>query len=111
MAILVRRLYKVALFIGLFLLSVRYFPLSNESGQQWRASDWLGVRDPEDLYIGVWVTIELIVAVLAYMAIMKLWRYYWAKRTLDRRRVKPRPSGPFRGRKDSADASGVLPGR
>ena len=41
----------------------------------WRASDWLGIGDPEDLIFVAWVTIELLVAVLAYVAIMKLWRY------------------------------------
>ena len=80
MATLARRAFKVALFIGLFLISVRYIPLSNEwsprEARAWlRASDWLGVSDPDDLYFVVWVTIELIVAVLAYIAIVRLWRY------------------------------------
>jgi hypothetical protein len=86
MATLVRRLFKVTLFIGLFLLSFRYVRPSHEwtAGEArawWRASDWLGVRDPEDLYIGAWVTVELIVAVLAYVAIMTLWRRYRGKKT------------------------------
>ncbi|MBC8747249.1 hypothetical protein OKW43_001414 [Paraburkholderia sp. WC7.3g] len=81
MATLVRRLCKVALFIGLFLISVRYIPLSNkwtasEARAWWRASDWLGIEDPSDLYFVAWLTIELIVAVLAYVAIMRLWRRY-----------------------------------
>ena len=43
-------------------------------------SQALGIRDPEDLYFVVWVTIELIVAVLAYIAVMWVWRYYrWKK--------------------------------
>ncbi|WP_233858752.1 hypothetical protein [Paraburkholderia sp. HD33-4] len=84
MATLVRRLFKVALFIGLFLISVRYIPLSNEwtaseAHPWWRASDWLGVSDPDDLYFVVWLTIELIVTVLAYVVIMKLWRCYRRK--------------------------------
>ncbi|TDN70641.1 hypothetical protein [Paraburkholderia sp. BL10I2N1] len=85
MAILVRRLFKVALFIGLVLLSVRYIPLSNEwsaaETRAWfRASDWLGVDDPDNLYFAVWLTIELIVAVLAYAAIIRLWRLYRGNR-------------------------------
>ncbi|WP_429446140.1 hypothetical protein [Paraburkholderia sp. WC7.3g] len=40
------------------------------------ASEVLGIRDPENLYIGVWMSIELIVAVLAYVVIMRLWRHY-----------------------------------
>ena len=74
-----RRLLKALLFIGLFLISVRYIPLSNEwtpaeARAWWRASECLGVRDPDDVYFVVWVTIELIVAVLAYAAIMWMWR-------------------------------------
>jgi hypothetical protein len=68
----------------LFLLSVRYIPLSSEWAADeayawWRASEFLGVRDPEDLYIGVWLSVELIVAVLAYVAITRLWRRYRTK--------------------------------
>lgn len=82
MATLVRRLFKIALFIAMFLLSVRYVhPYPYEwTETQMRAwlytSQTLGIRDPEDLYFVVWVTIELAVAALASMAIMKLWRYY-----------------------------------
>ncbi|MCC8401205.1 hypothetical protein LJ655_04720 [Paraburkholderia sp. MMS20-SJTN17] len=84
MAALVASVFKIALFIGLFLLSFRYVRISHqwtegEARAWWGASDWLGVRDPEDLYIGVWLTIELIAAVLAYVAIMKLWRWYRTK--------------------------------
>lgn len=76
MATLVRRLFKVALFIGLVLLSVRYIPLSDKltlaETRAWiRASDWLGVDDPDDFYFVVWLTIDLIVAVLTYVVIMK----------------------------------------
>nr|WP_081062059.1 hypothetical protein [Burkholderia territorii] len=81
MTTLVRRIFKVALFVGLCVLSVRYIPLSNEwtpaeARTWWHASEWLGIHDPEDLYFAVWVTIELIVAMLAYIAIMRLWRYH-----------------------------------
>ncbi|NUX52890.1 hypothetical protein [Paraburkholderia youngii] len=80
MATLARKVLKIALFIGLFLISVRYIPLSNEWSASearawWRASDWLGVGDPDDLYFVFWVTIELIVAALAYLAIIKIWRW------------------------------------
>ncbi|WP_329958897.1 hypothetical protein [Paraburkholderia sejongensis] len=33
-------------------------------------------RDPEDLYIAVWLTIEVIVAAAVYVAIVKLWQHY-----------------------------------
>ena len=86
MATLVRRLFKIALFIGLFLLSVRYVhPYPYEwTETQMRAwlytSQALGIRDPEDLYFVVWLTIELIAAVLAYVLIMRLWRHYQRKK-------------------------------
>ncbi|WP_302074248.1 hypothetical protein [Burkholderia glumae] len=82
MAILARRVLKVALLLFLFFLSVRYvrpypFPMTeSQLAPWWRASDWLGIRDPENLIFVVWVTIELIVGTLAYVAIMKLWRYF-----------------------------------
>ncbi|MGF6843710.1 hypothetical protein QF001_007605 [Paraburkholderia youngii] len=84
MATLVRRLFKIGLFISLFLLSIRYVPPNNvwtesESNAYWAASDWLGVQDPRDFYFVFWMTIELIVAALAYVAIMKLWRCYRMK--------------------------------
>ncbi|MBB5408212.1 hypothetical protein HDG34_002144 [Paraburkholderia sp. HC6.4b] len=85
MATLARRVFKVALFIGLCYLSLLYVRpyhyewTESESRAWFGASRWLGVRDPEDLYFVVWVTIELIVAVLAYVAIMKLWRWYRTK--------------------------------
>jgi len=70
------------LFLGLFLLSFIFVrPLHYEWSQaEMRAwlytSQALGIRDPEDLYIAVWVTIELIAATLAYVAIIKLWRHF-----------------------------------
>jgi len=80
MATLVRRLFKAALFFGLFVLSVRFVhtypdPMTESQLHAWRrAADWLGIRDPEDLYFAVWVTIELAVAALAFWAIVRLWR-------------------------------------
>ncbi|MGF6919674.1 hypothetical protein [Paraburkholderia sp. 40] len=85
MATLARRVFKVALFFGLFVLSVRYvrpypYPIpESQLAVWWDASDWLGIRDPEDLIFVVWVTIELIVAVLAYVVIIRLWRRYQRK--------------------------------
>jgi hypothetical protein len=81
MATLARRLFKIALFLGLFAFSVRYvrpypYPMTERQlADWWRTSDWLGIRDPGDLIFVVWVTLELIVAALAYAAIMRLWRH------------------------------------
>nr|WP_057928447.1 hypothetical protein [Burkholderia ambifaria] len=80
-----RRLFKIVLFIGLLALSLRYVRPYHyewtpaEARAWWRASEWLGVRDPDDLYFVVWVTIELIAAVFAYVAIMWLWRHHRKK--------------------------------
>ncbi|AIO31585.1 hypothetical protein DM39_710 [Burkholderia cenocepacia] len=86
---LVGKLFKTALFAGLFYLSFRYVRPHHkwtpaEARAWWRASDWLGVRNPEGLYIGVWITIELIVAVLAYRAIMRMWQHYRGKQQVDK---------------------------
>ncbi|MGF6923375.1 hypothetical protein OKW41_008974 [Paraburkholderia sp. UCT70] len=85
MATPVRRVLKVLLFIGLYLLSFRFVRPYDDGWTEpemraWiHASEVLGIGDPENLYIGLWMTIELLVAVLAYVAIMKLWRWYRAK--------------------------------
>ncbi len=47
-------------------------------------SQALGIRDPEDLYFVVWVTIELIVAVFAYIAIMWMCRHYRGKKHVEK---------------------------
>ncbi|MBN3801594.1 hypothetical protein GXB81_00765 [Paraburkholderia sp. Ac-20336] len=85
MATLARRLFKVALFFGLFFLSILYVGpyhydwSESEARAWWNASEWLGIRDPDDLFVTVWITIELIVAVLAYVVIIRLWRWYRTK--------------------------------
>ncbi|MBB5447434.1 MULTISPECIES: hypothetical protein [unclassified Paraburkholderia] len=82
---LVRRLFKVALFVGLFWLSVPYvhtypIPMPERQALAWlRAANRLGIRDPDDLYIPVMLLADLLVATLAYMVIMRLWRRYQRK--------------------------------
>ncbi|MCC8394735.1 hypothetical protein LJ656_19255 [Paraburkholderia sp. MMS20-SJTR3] len=81
METLVRRLFKLALFISVFLLSVRYLPpnhewTDSESRAYWAASDWLGIQDPRDFYFLLWLSVELIVAISAYVVIIKLWRRF-----------------------------------
>jgi hypothetical protein len=82
MVAVAHRLLKVLLFIGLFLLSFRFVRPYDDGWTEFetrawmRASEVLGIGDPENLYIGLWLTIELIVATLAYVAIMKLWQRY-----------------------------------
>ena len=63
MATLVRRVFKVVLFCGLFRLLLPYvhpYPVEWTESQSlaWlHAANRLGIRDPEDLYFVVWVTI------------------------------------------------------
>lgn len=81
MATLVRRLFKVALFVGLFRIAVPYvhtypMPMPESQALAWlHAANRIGIRDPDDLYIPIVLLANLIVATIAYMAIMRLWRY------------------------------------
>lgn len=81
MATLVRRLSKVTLLIGLFLLSARLIgrngPMPESEALRWLSiANGLGLHQADDVYIPVMLTVWLIVAVVAYIVIMKLWRYY-----------------------------------
>jgi hypothetical protein len=82
MATLVRRVFKALLFCGLFFLSVRYvhtypMPMTQDQQQQLIViSDKLGVHDAEALYIFTMSFIDLIVTILAYMVIMRLWHFF-----------------------------------
>jgi hypothetical protein len=82
MATLVRRLFKVALFVGLYCLAVPYvhtypIPMPENQARAWlHAANRLGIRDPDDLYIPIILLADLFVAMLGYLATMKLWRYF-----------------------------------
>jgi hypothetical protein len=87
MATLVRRLFKVTLFVGLFCLSVPYvhtypIPMPESQALAWlHVANRLGIRDPDDLYIPLVLLTNLLVATFAYMAIMKLWEHYRGKKS------------------------------
>jgi hypothetical protein len=79
MEILVRRLFKVSLFIGLFLLSAhligRNGPMPESEALRWLSiANGLGLHEGDDVYIPLMLTAWLIVAAVAYLAIMKFWR-------------------------------------
>jgi hypothetical protein len=82
MAALVRRVFKVVLFCGLFRLLLPYvhpYPVEWTDSQSlaWlHVANRLGIRDPDDLFFGVTVAMNLIATTLAYVAIMKLWRHF-----------------------------------
>ena len=86
MATLARRLFKMALFIGLFLLSVRCIG-RNGAMPESEALRWLsiaqnlGLHEADDVYIPVMLTFDLLVATLAYMMITKLWKHYRGKKS------------------------------
>jgi hypothetical protein len=82
MATLARRVLKTVLFVGLFLLSVRYvhtYPVPMAESQLavlLSISNRVGIRDPDDLYIPVMLILELLTTVAAYVLILKLWRFF-----------------------------------
>ncbi|WP_233858750.1 hypothetical protein [Paraburkholderia sp. HD33-4] len=77
---------KVALFVGLFCLAVPYvhtypIPMPESQARAWlHAANWLGIRDPDDLYIPIILLADLFVATLGYLVIMRLWRHCRSKR-------------------------------
>ncbi|AHK18685.1 hypothetical protein [Yersinia similis] len=77
MATLVRRLLKVLFFIGLFILAVKYihsypYPMPESQLQHWFSiSEFLGFSNPEDIYFPAMLVLDIIVASLAYVFIMK----------------------------------------
>jgi hypothetical protein len=85
MATLVRRLLKTVLFVGLFMLSVRYVhthpvPMAeNQLMVLLSIANRVGIRDPDDLYILVMLILELLVTVVAYVMFLKLWRLLKAR--------------------------------
>ncbi|WOA54228.1 hypothetical protein [Dickeya solani] len=86
MATFIRRIFKTLLFIALFLLAIRYVhtypvPLTRKQTDLLvTLSEKAGWKDPELFYITVMSIIDLIVATLVYVAIIKLWRYYHTSR-------------------------------
>ncbi|MZI90893.1 hypothetical protein F6X50_17730 [Dickeya dianthicola] len=78
---------KTLLFIALFLLAIRYVhtypvPLTRKQTDLLvTLSEKAGWKDPELFYITVMSIIDLIAATLAYVAIIKLWRYYHTSRS------------------------------
>jgi hypothetical protein len=82
MATLARRLSKTLLFVGLFLLSVRYvhtYPVPMPESQLavlLSISHSMGIRDPDDLYIPVMLILELLTTIAAYVLIFKFWRFF-----------------------------------
>jgi hypothetical protein len=90
MATLVRSLLliiiKMFLFIGLFVLSMRFihtYPLPMPHDQQHQLitlSRKLGIRDSDDLYLSAVAIGNLVIATIEYVLIVTLWRHYWTKR-------------------------------
>lgn len=89
MATLVRRISKTLLFCGLFFLSGRYvhtypLPMTPDQQQQLIAiSEKFGVDDYELFYMGAMALVDLAAAILAYMLIMKLWRFFEVRHQSD----------------------------
>ena len=77
----------MALFTGLFLLSVRCIGRNGATPES-EALRWLsiaqnlGLHEADDVYIPVMLALDLLVATLAYMAIMRLWKHYRGKKSM-----------------------------
>lgn len=86
MTALTRRLFKVALFVGLFLLSARCIGrngvMPESEALRWLSiAQSLGLHEADDAYIPAMLVLDLLVATLAYMTIMKLWKRYRGKKS------------------------------
>ncbi|WP_083494080.1 hypothetical protein [Burkholderia sp. lig30] len=72
--------FKIALFVGLFVISMRFihtYPLPMPLDQQHQllmASRKLGIRDPDDLYLSVVAIVNLVAAAIEYTLLMRVWR-------------------------------------
>lgn len=86
MGTLARRAIKTLVLFCLFFFSVRYvhtYPLPMPPHHQYylrRICELFAVDDYEFFYICSMVAIDLIVTMIAYSLLMKLWRRYRAKR-------------------------------
>lgn len=82
---IVRRAIKILLFSGLFFFSVRYihtYPLPMPPRHQYYLRlicEQFGVDDYEFFYICAMVAIDLIVTVIVYSMLIRLWRRYRTK--------------------------------
>lgn len=77
-----RSFARLFLFLGLFYVCFLYvhtypYPLTSRQLDYLIAiSEWFGVYDYEAFYIDAMIAIDLVVAVIAYILLMKIWRYY-----------------------------------
>ena len=84
---LVRRFLKIALFTGIFVLSIRYvhtYPVPMPADQLRvlpAICDALDVRDPDDVYIPAMLFLELLATIAAYVAIIRLLGRFNARTT------------------------------
>jgi hypothetical protein len=76
----VRGVLKILLFLGLYALTLRFvhtYPIPMPPDQQHvllTLSRKLGVRDPDDLYVYTFAVVDLIIATVVYMTVMRFWR-------------------------------------
>jgi len=85
MATLVRKVAKILLFFALYFLAIRYihtYPMPMTLQQQHYLiviSDAFRVADYELFYILAMMLIDLIVTIMVYTILMRLWRRYRMK--------------------------------
>jgi hypothetical protein len=81
MATLVRRLCKTLLFIFLFVLALRCMSGTgmmpdSEAMRWWHIAQASDLREPSDVYVPAYTAISLVIAIVVYRLIIKLWRDY-----------------------------------
>jgi hypothetical protein len=80
MAIFVRRVVKGMLFVGLFILSMKFVhtypvPMTNDQVEWWFVfSEKFGIGDVEGFWLSVTALADLIVTIFLYLGVLKLWK-------------------------------------
>jgi hypothetical protein len=85
MAILARRTIKGLLFVGIFILSMKFIhtypvPMTNDQVEWWFVfSEKFGVDDVEGFWLSVTTLADLIVTIFIYVGALKLWKNLLAR--------------------------------
>jgi hypothetical protein len=91
MAILVRSLVKALVFVGLYVLALRFIhtypiPMTDDQIRWWFAfSRKFDVHDPDDMWFALTFIANLIVTIFLYMGVQRLWKTLQARRQTARR--------------------------
>ncbi|WP_414448364.1 hypothetical protein AB4851_02995 [Burkholderia sp. 22PA0099] len=85
LALNLKRISKILLFIGIYASTLRVvhtYPIPMPANQQeilFMLSDKLGIHDPDTLYIYGFAFFDLLIAIVVYRMIMKIWKKFREK--------------------------------